>query len=365
MRRLSVLSFCATGIIVFAGCQTTREPRFLNVDRPGHAPIAPSLQSARVLLSEPRYVQADRPGRSPLTPMLQNRSPWSPRLFANAGDESPPYAPVAPVLLGRGPKPGPLFADAQSDLRSSTWIRPTPSINDSFRRPVTLSADRQPIAATALKSERETRVSSSLATAKSCWESGDELAKCGLHEQAIQEYMQAVELNPQLASKAAWRCAKLHDKMRQSEKAWRAYQSALHEMPDDPDLLTDVGCFYASRGGHTESERWFRMALEKDMHHVNAWKHLSLALAAQGKSRETLKAIENSDPDAATLVAIGNALSKAGKRVDASKVYRLALDKDPTNQAAQIGLEEAEKPSSNPSSAPLDEAIRAAGRSPF
>lgn len=298
MRRLQSMVLSGLVLTVLAGCRTVPEPRFVVVDRPGSAPIAPLLQgSALTILREPRYVRADRPASSPITPMLRGSSPWSPTLFADSQTESAPFSTVAPVL-----QPRPLFTGAQLQRRLAS----RPLARNTHPGP--LYADGSvPTAVVRGSVVPQPKVSSSAAAALLSWESADELAKSGKLEQALRLYFHAVELEPALAGRAAGQAARLHDQLGQSEKAWRAYQTALLETPDDPDLLADVGNFYLRRGGASESERWFRMALERRPDHVKARESLARAMAARKEPPKNAQPVRSPAP------ILIHALASAGK----------------------------------------------------
>jgi tetratricopeptide (TPR) repeat protein len=213
--------------------------------------------------------------------------------------------------------------------------------------------------------------SASATTAKSCWESAEELAECRLYELAIQQYTQAVELDPELAGKAARRTAPLYAELKKTDQASHAYETAIMDHPNDVALLLEIGEFHHTGGRSSEAEKWLRKALEKSPDNEQALRTLSLLKTAPGNTSEAVDTLwrvmpaADSHMAADAHLATGNALAKSGKTAAAIDAYLKALNLEPPQSPAKSRADQPETMEPEEPAKVMWRAIAATGKKSF
>ncbi len=136
------------------------------------------------------------------------------------------------------------------------------------------------------------------------------------------------------------------------EEAVLRFQEAAELAPDSAEAANNLGVALALAGALTEAEAAYRRALELDPEHRPAWKNLALLFLGQDRVEEgvpILAALVQSDPtDVEALVMLAGCYEEAGDRSSAARLYRLALDHDPENEAARAGWARTEPQAASP-----------------
>lgn len=178
--------------------------------------------------------------------------------------------------------------------------------------------------------------------AQVCLAAAAELEKDGYEADAVRQYERARELDP-LAAGVARRLAVILDRQGDHTRAAIEYKRALEEHPKDPGLLNDMGYFCYERGDWVQAETWLRKALAADSKHAKAWVNLGMALAQQGKARESLDAFGKVVSPGAAQANLGMILAQSGRHQEAKQALRQALALEPDAKLARTVLAALEK----------------------
>jgi tetratricopeptide (TPR) repeat protein len=213
-------------------------------------------------------------------------------------------------------------------------------------------------------------------------------------KQAMADYQQALDLNPELVTvrlrvaemllednkplEALEHLERLHRQFPsrpditarlgqcrflqgQFPQARRLLEAAVQDLPKDPPLLLHLGKLELQEGRPVEAERWLRRVLEVDPTDTEAHYSLSGALRSQRRDREAAAALKEYEKnkalldrtnrllrdeadqpsnDPGTLAEIGSLLLRVGR--ERLGVYWLhqALERDPAHQPAHRALAE-------------------------
>lgn len=158
-------------------------------------------------------------------------------------------------------------------------------------------------------------------------------------ERAMKAYRDAIELDPERAD-AHWRLAVLMDRHGSEESSQPHYERAVELAPNNTDLLTDYGYSRYLHGDYQGARSALERALRIDPQHARAHNHLGFVFACL---EQTDPAIEHfqasgcSDPE--TLSNLGLAFAMTGQLEKSRRMYELALEREPTFEVAQLGLD--------------------------
>ena len=121
-----------------------------------------------------------------------------------------------------------------------------------------------------------------------------------------------------------------------------AYQTALELLPDNLELLVDIGTLLSDQGRHEEAIARFREALRVNPQHPNAIRNLATVLMKQGQYAEGLAMVQQviaRDPgDVQAHNLSGMLLSRQGRPEEAIARYREALRFNPQYQIAMRNI---------------------------
>jgi Tfp pilus assembly protein PilF len=179
------------------------------------------------------------------------------------------------------------------------------------------------------------------------------MEKNGHPLEAIALYEKARQLDPRLSVKASRHLALLYDQLGESPKAVAEYEQAIKATPRDADLLNSYGYYFYSRGQWAEAESQLRLAVAANPKHQRAWTNLGMTLAQQQRYAESLDAFGRVNGSAAAYSNVAFILTTQGKRDEAKRYYREALQLDPNMAIARLALAKLEKPApANPEMRP-------------
>jgi tetratricopeptide (TPR) repeat protein len=112
----------------------------------------------------------------------------------------------------------------------------------------------------------------------------------------------------------------------------------------EPLVLNDIGFCLYQKGDYAESERYLRLALEKDRENATAWVNLGLTLAGQNRIDDSLNASQHAVSPAAAYANVAFVLAtRLDRLADAKALYRKSLELDPNNQSAHRALTQLEQ----------------------
>jgi Tfp pilus assembly protein PilF len=172
----------------------------------------------------------------------------------------------------------------------------------------------------------------------------ENMEKNGHPLEAIAFFEKTRQLDPRLQNKVARHLAVLYDQLGQSQKALSEYEQALKLAPRDPDLLNSFGYYYYSRGQWAQAEAQLRKAIACSPKHPRAWVNLGMTLAQQQRYAESLDAFGRIVSSAEAYSNVAFILTAQGKREEAKRYYREALQQDPNMMKARLALAKLERP---------------------
>jgi Tfp pilus assembly protein PilF len=170
------------------------------------------------------------------------------------------------------------------------------------------------------------------------------MEKNGHPVEAIALYEKARQLDPKLQGKVSAHLAVLYDQLGDARRALSEYQEALKANPRDADLWNAYGYYYYTRGNWTEAETQLRQALAINAKHTRALTNLGMTLGQQQRYEESLETFAKATGRASACSNLAFILTTQGKRDEAKKYYREALQLDPTLAIARLALAKLEKP---------------------
>jgi len=153
--------------------------------------------------------------------------------------------------------------------------------------------------------------------------------KRGMDREAVEQYLAARKLDPQLRG-VAHPLAVLFDRAGQGDAAEREYRTALVERPGDADVLCDYGYFLHGRRRFEAAETTLRSALNRQPDHQQATVNLALVVGTQGNYEESRRLFERAIGPAAALHNVGMLKLQAGDREAGLADLRTAAGLDPS-----------------------------------
>lgn len=153
--------------------------------------------------------------------------------------------------------------------------------------------------------------------------------KRGMDEEATSQYLVARGIDPAVRG-VAHPLAVLYDRAGKMDAADREYRTAMTELGDQPDLLSDYGYFLYCRGKIDEAEKLLRTAIKKQPKHHQATVNLALVVGARGNYEEAQKLFTEAIGPAAALHNIGMLKLRSGDQAGAIENLRAASSQDPS-----------------------------------
>ena len=181
-------------------------------------------------------------------------------------------------------------------------------------------------------------------SAKLCLATAQQLETAGSLPEAAALYENARRSDAKLNAQIARRLGVLYDKQDNFDRARAEYEAILRKQPNDADTLNNLGYGYYSRGNWVLAEQHLRKAVAANPTHKRAWINLGLTLAQMNQEEESLKAFSKVVPPAQAYCNLAFALTTQGRREDAKRAYRRALELDPDLQLAQSALRKLNSP---------------------
>jgi Tfp pilus assembly protein PilF len=178
--------------------------------------------------------------------------------------------------------------------------------------------------------------------------------KSGHPLEAVAYYEHAREADPKLPG-VAKRLAILYDRLGKTDQALAEFQTALKAAPRDPEVLNGLGYFHYNRGQWEDAEKYLRLAVEADPQHRRAWVNLGMVLCQRQRYDEGLAAFSQAVSKAEAHSNVAFILTVQGKREEARKEYRQALELNPNLTIARLALaklERSDMPATNASPIP-------------
>ena len=130
-----------------------------------------------------------------------------------------------------------------------------------------------------------------------------------------------------------------HLRLGHTGNAVKALQRALHQSPERPDYLANLGEALRRSGQPEQAERMCRKALRLRSHYPSASINLACCLMDQGRATEALDELKRiQTPDARVHALKGDALRKLGRARPAVVEYRAALNLDADHAHAHANL---------------------------
>jgi tetratricopeptide (TPR) repeat protein len=173
----------------------------------------------------------------------------------------------------------------------------------------------------------------------------------GSNEAAIAEYQQALEVCDQKGSRLAGttlgpaqqalaerRMAAAYDRMGRFAQAEVHYSKALKLAPADAKVWNDAGYSFYLQSRLDDAERSLKTAASIDPNNMRVQTNLGLALAAAGKTEESLAALSRAGGEAVGHANLGYILAAMGRKDEARKHYEAALGLQPDLAAARQAL---------------------------
>jgi tetratricopeptide (TPR) repeat protein len=161
---------------------------------------------------------------------------------------------------------------------------------------------------------------------------GVALASQGRLPEAIEKYEQAFRIKPDYV-KAYYNLGNALTRRGELAEAIQNYERAIQLEPDYADAYANLGTVLARQGKWPESIQHFERALQLKPEYPNAYYNLGLVLAAQGKLTEAIQSYERAvqlNPDYAEAYNnLGVVLSSQGKLTDAIRNYERAIQLKP------------------------------------
>lgn len=163
----------------------------------------------------------------------------------------------------------------------------------------------------------------------------------GRHQDAIEAFQQAVDLNPQAAQAHDYLSAAF-GAVGELERAIAASERAVALDPSLAIAHNNLGTFYTRRGDLEAAERSIRRALKLDPDFAEASNNLGNVHLAGGRHEAALEAYERAlklrPRYVEAWVNRGAALGEVGRFGEAARSYQRALELDPDRTAAHLGL---------------------------
>jgi tetratricopeptide (TPR) repeat protein len=158
---------------------------------------------------------------------------------------------------------------------------------------------------------------------------------------AIQEYGEAIRLNPNLAE-AYYNLGLALHKQGQNQAAITAYRQALVVEPTMANANYNLGLALFQQGQNEEAIAAYQQSINLDKNNANAYFNLGLALQEQGDTGKAIVAyrevLQLSPKNIAAYNNLGNLLAARGQTPEAIETYIQAIRKVPNNPSAYYKL---------------------------
>ena len=169
---------------------------------------------------------------------------------------------------------------------------------------------------------------------------GRALSTEGRYPEAIQQYEQALQLDPDHTEARISLGAALA-MQGQVTQAIQNYERALTLKPDSPAAHYNLGTALASQGKFSEAIQHLERAVQLKPDYADAHVNLGNALGREGRTQEAIQHFESAAllrPRLAEIrVSLGNALGRDGKLSEAIQQFDQALKLKPNSAEAQCG----------------------------
>jgi tetratricopeptide (TPR) repeat protein len=163
----------------------------------------------------------------------------------------------------------------------------------------------------------------------------------GRHQEAIDAYQQAIDLDPDYASPWNGLGSVYHD-MSRHEEALDAYQKAIDLDPSFAASWNNLGNVYRTLGRHQEAIDACQQAIDLDPDYASPWHGLGNVYADLGRHQEALDAYQQAidlDPSFAyPWYGLGNVYRTLGRDQEALDAFRKATDLNPNVSSLWHGL---------------------------
>lgn len=164
--------------------------------------------------------------------------------------------------------------------------------------------------------------------AQLCLTAGEGLEKKGFTAEAIHQYENARQHDPQVRT-VARHLAVLYDLQGDVTHAEPEYLRALQEQSGDAELLNDFGYFHYRHGNLEAAENWLRNAVTVNPNCACAWINLGQVLARKGRNEESYQAFAHVLRPAEAYSNLGVLLAKQGRTAEARSALQQAIALDP------------------------------------
>lgn len=174
-------------------------------------------------------------------------------------------------------------------------------------------------------------------TAQEWLEKGIALGRLGKHEEALDAFSKAIEIDPQFAS--AWNDKGVtFGRLGRHEEGLDVFSKAIEINPQYAGAWYNKGVALYELGRHQEALDAYNKAIEIDPQYADAWYNKGVALCDVGRYKEALdafsKAIEIDPQDASAWNNKGVALDDLGRHEEALDAHNKAIEIDPQNASA-------------------------------
>jgi Tfp pilus assembly protein PilF len=183
-------------------------------------------------------------------------------------------------------------------------------------------------------------------SAKLCMATASVMEQNEKHQEAIELYEKARQLDARTAAQATRCLAVIHDRIGNFDKALDEYRRGFQENPKDAELFNNLGYGYYCRGQWEAAEKQLRRSVSLDPKLASAWINLGMCLAQQMRYDESLATFEKAVPKAQARCNVAFIQATQSKTLEARRNYEMALQLEPGLQMARIALQKLGQPNS-------------------
>lgn len=156
---------------------------------------------------------------------------------------------------------------------------------------------------------------------------GRVLSSQGKHEEALQAYVRAKNLDPSNIFVDFYSFESLKA-LGRLEEALTLAQQASQRFPQERVFMDDIGAVYFQKGEYVKAEQAFRQSIAVQPDAVFSYANLSAVLNRLGKSDEALQVLQQGlqiRPSATLYTNLGDALFKRGDYIAAASAFEQAV----------------------------------------
>jgi len=175
-------------------------------------------------------------------------------------------------------------------------------------------------------------------SAEACLETARELERNGWDREAIIVYQRALKFAPKQEG-IAQRLARLEARTGNASAAHIHFQAAIHESPNDSNLLNDHGFFLYEQGEFSRAEELLKKALLQKPQDARYQTNLARVFAAQRKYAQSLELFEKAVGPAAARSNLAILLTQQGDYKNAEMLLDESIELEP-NLAQAIAARE-------------------------